>query len=81
MIDLPGEQQTGGVAAAGDAQTPARLVEVAIDRVLGNAEPARDLIGMEMLGDQTQALALARREPFYRHRVVTLLHERGGKCS
>src|SRR3990167_5993000 len=81
MIDLPGQQQAGGVAATGDAQATAGLVEMAVNRVLGNAETTRDLLGVQVFGDQAEALSLARSEPFYRHRVVTVPHKRGGKCS
>lgn len=81
MIDLPGQQQAGGVAAAGDAQATAGLVEMTVDGVLGNAQAARDLLGVQVFGDQAEAFPLARSEPFYRHRVVTVPHKRGGKCS
>lgn len=81
MIGLPGQQQPGGVASAGHPQAASGLVEVAVDRVLGDGKTPRDLLGMQVFSDQTQALPLARREPFYRRRVVTLPHERGGKCS
>ena len=81
MIGFPGQQQTGGVAAAGHAEAAAGFVEVAVDRMLRDAQTAGDLLGMEMLGDQAKAFPLTRSQPFYRRRVVTLPHERGGKCS
>lgn len=81
MIDFPGQQKAGGVTAAGDAQSAAGLVEVTVDRVLGDAETARNLFGMQVVSDQTEAFPLPRGEPLYRHRVVTVTHERGGKCS
>jgi hypothetical protein len=40
----------------------ARAVDVGDDRVLGDAEPPRDLLGREVPVDQQQALAFARRE-------------------
>lgn len=80
MAAFPVAQQAGGVAAAGHAEAPARLVQVAIDGVLGDAQPPGDLLGMEMLRDQTEAFPLARGQPSYRQRVVLLPHERRGKC-
>ena len=80
MGDLPGQQQAGGVTAAGHAQPAAGLVEVAVNRVLGDAQTPRDLLGMQVFSDQTEAFPLTRGEPLYRHRVVTVPHKRGGKC-
>jgi hypothetical protein len=80
MAAFPVAQQAGGVPAAGHAEAAARFVQVAIDGVLGDAQPPGDLLGMEVFGDQTEAFPLTRGEPFYRQRVVLLPHERRGKC-
>ena len=45
-----------------DAQALARLVEMGVDGVLGDAELAADLLGAQMVMDQPQALAFARRQ-------------------
>lgn len=60
MVHFPGHQQAGGVAAAADAEPPAGLVQVPIDRVLGDAQAAGDFLGMEVPGDQAKALPLTR---------------------
>jgi len=57
---IMGGDQAGGVIARANAQTLARLVEVGVDGVLGDAEAAGDLFGTEVLIDQAQAFALAR---------------------
>ncbi len=80
MGDLPGEQQAGGVAAAGDPEPPPGLVQMSVDGVLGDPQAARDLLGVEVFGDQPETLPLTRCQPLYRHRVVTLPHKRRGKC-
>lgn len=80
MAAFPVAQQAGGVAAAGHAEASARLVQVAVDGVLGDAQSPGDLLGMEMLRDQTEALPLTRSQPSYRQRVVLIPHERRGKC-
>lgn len=81
MAGFPGDEQQRGVAAGGDAEPPPGFVQMAVDGVLGNAEPARDLLGMEMLGDEAKTIALPRREPFNRVRIVVLPHDRGGKSA
>ena len=80
MNDLPVPQQTRRVPTAGDAEPAPGLVEVAVDRVLGNAEAARDLFRMQVLGDKAQAFTLTGREPFYRDRILRLPHNGPAKC-
>ncbi len=80
MAAFPGHQQPCGVAAAGDTEAPTGFVEMAINRMLGDAQAASDLFRMEVIGDQTQTLALARRQPIYRLWIVSVPHKRGGKC-
>jgi hypothetical protein len=77
---FPVSQKAGGIAAAGHAETSARLVQVAVNGVLGDAQSPGDLLGMEMFCDQPEAFPLARGKPFYRQRVVFFAHERRGKC-
>lgn len=77
-IGLPGAEQQRGVAPAGDSETAPRLVEMAVHRVLGDAEAACDLLGMQMRGHQPQAFAFTRREALNRARVVVIPHRRGG---
>jgi hypothetical protein len=55
-----GGQQPRRLVAIVDAQALAGLVQMGVDRVLGDAEPAADLLGAQMVLDQAQALALAR---------------------
>lgn len=74
MAVLVGHQQQGGVAPGLNAQPSPRLVEVAVDGVLRNAEAAADLFRLEMLGDQTQALTLPWREFFDRGKIVKRPH-------
>ncbi|HRD28811.1 MAG TPA: hypothetical protein PLO65_10975 [Caulobacter sp.] len=79
MIDLPGPQQPGRVAAAGDAEPPPGLVEVAIDGMLRNPQAAGDFLGVQVLGDQPETLPLARGQALDRRWVVLLPHDRRGK--
>jgi hypothetical protein len=81
VAGFPGQEQAGGVASAGDAQLAAGFVQMAVDGVLGNAEAARDLLGMEMIGHEAQTLPLPRREPFNRVWIVALPHKRRGKSA
>ena len=55
-----GCEQAGGFVAVVHAQPLARLVEVGVDGVLGDAELAADLLGAQVLLDQAQAFTLAR---------------------
>lgn len=57
-----GGEQAGGLVAVVHAQPLARLVDVGVDRVLGDAEPAADLLGAEVLLDESKALPLTRRQ-------------------
>lgn len=75
MTVLPGAQKAGGVAATGHPQPTPGLIEVAVDGMLGDAEAAGDFLGVQVIGDQPEALALARCQPFYRRRVVVIPHE------
>jgi len=59
------QQARGGVAVV-DPQALARLVQVGVDGVLGDAELASDLLGAQVLIDQSQAFALAGGEQFQR---------------
>lgn len=76
MVALPGQEQPCGVATAGHAQASTRLVEVAVDGVLRDAQPAGDFLRMKMVSDQPEAFPLARGQPIYRRRVVSLPHNR-----
>ena len=55
-VDLP-QQARGGVAIV-DAQLAARTVAIGVDRGLGHAELAADLLGRQVLVDQAQTLPL-----------------------
>lgn len=57
---LVGGEAQGGFAAVGRAHAPARLAQVAVDRVLGDVQLAGDLLGLQMTGDETQTLPLTR---------------------
>lgn len=74
MAVLIGDQQQGGVAPGLNAQPAAGFVEVAIDGVLRDPEAAADLLRLEMLGDEAQALTLPRREFFDRGKIVKRPH-------
>jgi hypothetical protein len=52
--------EAGGVVARIDPQALARLVEVGVDGVFGNAQAPGDLLGTQMLINQTQAFPLSR---------------------
>jgi hypothetical protein len=54
---------------------------MAVDGVLGDAQPARDLLGLQMLGDQPQAFTLARRQPLDRTLIAEIPHRRRGKSA
>jgi hypothetical protein len=54
-----GGEHAGGRKAGLGAEPLARLVEMGVDRVLGDAELARDLLGAQVLLHQTQAVPLA----------------------
>lgn len=57
------DQKPGSVARRRDAQAPARFVEVRLDGLRADAEDARHLLGLVVLGDQAQDLLL----PFAQH--------------
>jgi hypothetical protein len=73
-----GRQQARGLVAVLHAQAMARLVEVRVDGVLGDAEPAADLLGAQVVMDQPQALPLSRGEQLDRlaGRLLGLAHRR-----
>lgn len=54
----------------GRTEPSASLVEVSVHRVLGKPEAAADLLGAEMVIDQSQAFALARGQAAERWLVV-----------
>jgi hypothetical protein len=64
-VELAGEPR-GGVAVL-DAELAPRTVAVSVHRGLGHAKFAGDLLGRQMLIDQPQAFALARREQPHRN--------------
>ncbi len=55
-----GGDQAGGVVPRIDAQALARLIEVCVDSVLGNAEAAGDFLRAEVLIDQPETFPLSR---------------------
>ena len=59
---LVGRHAAGGVVAVLGAQPLAGLVDMGVDRVLGDAELAADLLGAEVLVDESEAFTLAARE-------------------
>jgi hypothetical protein len=76
---FPGQEQQGGVATTGHAQAAAGLVDVAIDGMLRDPQPAGDFLGMQMFGDEAQTVALTGRQPFNRVRILMSPHRRRGK--
>jgi hypothetical protein len=58
--------KAGGLIAGLDAEPLARLVDVRIDRVFGDAKAAGDLLGAEMLVDEPQTLPFAGGEKLQR---------------
>ncbi|MEP7007112.1 MAG: hypothetical protein ABI810_14100 [Sphingomonas bacterium] len=60
--------------AAGRAQFAHRLLEVAVDRVVRDAELAPDLLGPQTVEHEAQALALAFGQRFTRVVVRVSLH-------
>jgi len=63
-VELAGE--AGGGVAVLDAQLAPRAVAIGVDRGLGHAELAGDLLGGQVLVHQTQAFALALCEQSHR---------------
>ncbi|MDB5496915.1 MAG: hypothetical protein JWP28_946 [Phenylobacterium sp.] len=63
-VELAGE--LGGGVAVLDAKLAARAVAVGVDRSLGHAEFAGDLLRRQVLIDQPQALAFSRGEQTHR---------------
>ena len=63
-VELAGQPRRG--VAVLDAQLAARAVAIGIDRGLRHAEFAGDLLRRQMLIDQPQAFAFARREQPHR---------------
>jgi hypothetical protein len=64
-VELAGQPRSG--VAVLDSELASRAVAVGVDRRLGHAKFAGDLLGRQMLIDQAQAFALAgRKQP---HRV------------
>ncbi|HEY2357987.1 MAG TPA: hypothetical protein VGH86_11090 [Phenylobacterium sp.] len=59
-VKLPGKP--GGGVPVLDAELAAGPVAVGVHRGLGHAEFARDLLGRQVLIDQSKAFTLARRE-------------------
>ena len=55
-----GHQQTCRLAPASGPQPPTRLAKIAVDGVLGDLEFPGDFLGLEVLRDEAQTLALAR---------------------
>jgi hypothetical protein len=62
MVNAAAAQQARGFVAGGGAQLAARTVAVGVDRRLGHAQLAGDLLGAEMLVHEAQAFALTLRE-------------------
>lgn len=54
----PVEHTARGVVAVGRAQAPARLVQVPVDGVLGEAQFTGDLLGAHVAIDEAKALTL-----------------------
>jgi len=63
-VELPGQPRRG--VAVLDAELASRAVAVGVDRRLGHAKFAGDLLGRQVLIDQAQAFALAGREQPHR---------------
>ena len=59
-VELTGE--AGGAVAILDAELAASAVAIGVDRRLGHAQFAGDLLRRKMLVDEPQAFALARRK-------------------
>jgi hypothetical protein len=55
-------QEAGGLVAIVDPQLAARAVAIGVDRGLRHPQFARDLLGAQVLIDQAQTVALARRQ-------------------
>jgi hypothetical protein len=66
MINLEPASQPGGGEAVLDAKLAPGAVAIGVDRSLGHAELAGDLLRRQVLVDQPQALALARGEQTHR---------------
>ncbi|HEX3365542.1 MAG TPA: hypothetical protein VHS75_10825 [Phenylobacterium sp.] len=65
-IDIQLARQARGRVAVLDAQLAARAIAIGIDGSLRHAEFAGDLLGRQVLIDQTQAFAFTRREQSHR---------------
>jgi hypothetical protein len=60
-----GAQQTRRLVAVGNAELAPRAVAIGVDRGLGHAELAGDLLGAEVLVDEAQAFPFALRQQLY----------------
>ena len=58
-MDVHLAQKFGRLIAVADAKFPARAIAIGIDGSLRHPKFTRDLLGAQMLVDQTQAFALA----------------------
>jgi hypothetical protein len=65
MVNVEAAGQAGGRIPVLDAELAAGAVAVGVHRGLGHAELAGDLLRRQVLVDEPQALALARREQPY----------------
>lgn len=62
MVNVEAAGQAGGRIAVLDAELAAGAVAIGVHRGLGHAELSGDLLGRQVLVDEPQAFALARRE-------------------
>jgi hypothetical protein len=65
-VDIQLTRQARGCVAILDAQLAAGAIAIGIDGSLRHAEFAGDLLGRQVLIDQTQAFAFARRKQSHR---------------
>jgi len=63
---LAGRHHQRRLAPVTGAEPTARLADMAVHGVAGDVQATPDLLGPEVLGDEPQALALARRQPLDR---------------
>jgi hypothetical protein len=59
-----GHQQTSRFTPTCGAEPPARFTKIAVDGVLGDLQFPGDFLGLQMLRDEAQTLALTRRQSF-----------------
>jgi hypothetical protein len=73
-VGFPGDEGQGGVTAVQAGQSAARAEHVHLDRLGRESQQAGDFLGLSMLSDKPQNLALARSQPLEAQVVAGVHH-------